>query len=39
MTTIIATHEMKFAQDVADQIVFLDQGKVIETGSPKNFFQ
>lgn len=38
MTTIIATHEMKFAQDVADQIVFLDQGKVIETGSPKNFF-
>lgn len=39
MTMIIATHEMDFAREVADRIVFLDGGRVIETSDPKNFFR
>ncbi|MES2207455.1 MAG: amino acid ABC transporter permease/ATP-binding protein [Pseudomonadota bacterium] len=34
MTMIIATHEVRFAREVADRIVFMDEGKIIETGSP-----
>lgn len=39
MTMIIATHEMKFAQEVASQIVFLDGGRVVESQEPKVFFK
>ena len=38
MTTIIVTHEMNFAREVASRIVFLDKGKIIEEGKPKDFF-
>ena len=38
MTMIIATHEMGFARDVADRVCFLDQGRVIEQGSPEHVF-
>lgn len=38
MSMVIVTHEMKFAQAVADKIVFFDGGVVIEEGSPKEFF-
>ncbi|MCU0570408.1 MAG: peptide ABC transporter ATP-binding protein, partial [Oculatellaceae cyanobacterium Prado106] len=38
MTMIIATHEMDFAQDVADRVVFLDGGQIVETSDPKTFF-
>lgn len=38
MTMVVVTHEMRFARDVADQVVFLDAGTVIETGSPAQFF-
>ncbi|WP_043424146.1 amino acid ABC transporter ATP-binding protein [Arthrobacter sp. 135MFCol5.1] len=34
MTMIVVTHEIKFARDVADRIVFMDEGKVIEQGPP-----
>ena len=37
-TLIIVTHEMRFALDVADRVVFMDDGKIIEEGSPKELF-
>jgi len=39
ITMLIATHEMSFAREVADRILFLDQGKVLEDASPEVFFQ
>lgn len=39
MTMIIATHEMKFAEEVADQIVFMDAGNIVETADPYTFFR
>jgi general L-amino acid transport system ATP-binding protein len=38
MTMIIVTHEMGFARRVADRVVFMDQGQVIETAPPADFF-
>jgi len=38
MTQIVVTHEMKFARDVADRVVFLDGGKVVEVGPPDKIF-
>ncbi len=38
MTMIVVTHEMGFARKVADRMVFMDAGEIIETGSPKEFF-
>ncbi|MCP4303901.1 MAG: amino acid ABC transporter ATP-binding protein [bacterium] len=38
MTMIIATHEMGFARDVADQVCFLDNGVILEKGEPKQIF-
>jgi polar amino acid transport system ATP-binding protein len=34
VTMMIVTHEMQFARDVADRVVFMDQGKVVEAGDP-----
>jgi polar amino acid transport system ATP-binding protein len=34
MTMIVVTHEMGFAREVADTMVFLDGGRIIETGAP-----
>jgi ABC-type polar amino acid transport system ATPase subunit len=34
MTMIVVTHEMGFARDVADQVVFMDDGQVAESGRP-----
>jgi polar amino acid transport system ATP-binding protein len=34
MTMVIVTHEMAFARDVADRVIFVDRGKIIEHGSP-----
>lgn len=39
MTMIIVTHEMEFAKVVADKIVFLDKGQIVEESSPKEFFE
>lgn len=39
MTMICVTHEMAFARKVANQIVFMDKGEIIETNSPQAFFE
>ena len=39
MTMIVVTHEMGFAREVADRVLFMDGGRVIETGTPEHFFQ
>jgi ABC-type histidine transport system ATPase subunit len=38
MTMLVATHEMGFARKVADRVVFLDQGKIVEVGTPEEVF-
>ncbi|GAQ16633.1 arginine transport ATP-binding protein ArtM [Oceanobacillus picturae] len=38
ITMVIVTHEMNFAKEVADRVLFLDQGKLVEEGKPKDFF-
>ena len=38
MTMIIVTHEMQFAYDVSSKVIFLDQGKILEEGTPKEVF-
>ena len=38
MTMIIVTHEIGFAKEVASRVVFIDDGKIIEEGTPKEFF-
>lgn len=38
MTMLIVTHEMSFAEKVADRIVFMDQGNIIEESTPEEFF-
>lgn len=37
-TLIIVTHEMGFARDVADTVVFMDQGQIVEEGTPQDIF-
>jgi general L-amino acid transport system ATP-binding protein len=38
MTMLVVTHEMGFAREVADRILFFDQGRIVESGTPENFF-
>jgi glutamate transport system ATP-binding protein len=38
MTMIVVTHEMGFAREVCDRIIFIDEGKIVEEGSPEEFF-
>jgi polar amino acid transport system ATP-binding protein len=38
MTMIVVTHEMGFAQEVADRVVFMDQGNIVEQGAPGDIF-
>ena len=38
MTMVVVTHEMGFARKVADQMVFMDGGEIVETGPPETFF-
>ena len=38
MTMVVVTHEMGFARKVADRMVFMDEGSIVETGNPKQFF-
>jgi ABC-type histidine transport system ATPase subunit len=37
-TMIIVTHEMRFAKEVSSKVIFLDQGRIEEEGTPDNFF-
>ncbi len=39
MTMVIVTHEMDFARSFADTVVFMDRGRVIETGPPEQIFE
>ena len=39
MTMAVVTHEMGFAREVCDRIVFIDDGHIVEEGSPKEFFE
>jgi polar amino acid transport system ATP-binding protein len=38
MTMLIVTHEMRFAAEVADRVIFMDQGVVVEDGAPRDIF-
>lgn len=39
MTMVVVTHEMGFAKEVADEIIFMDEGRIIERGTDKSFFE
>jgi ABC-type polar amino acid transport system ATPase subunit len=39
MTMVVVTHEMGFARGVADEIIFMDEGKIIERGTGEEFFE
>jgi general L-amino acid transport system ATP-binding protein len=38
MTMLCVTHEMGFARSVADRVIFMDRGEIVEQGAPKEFF-
>jgi polar amino acid transport system ATP-binding protein len=38
MTMVVVTHEMGFAREVADRIIFMDHGQIVEMGTPEHFF-
>ncbi len=38
MTMVVVTHEMGFAREVADRVIFMDDGKIVEEGTPEHFF-
>ena len=38
MTMVVVTHEMGFAREVADRVVFMDEGVIVEEGTPEHFF-
>ncbi len=38
MTMAVVTHEMSFAKDVADRVIFMDEGKILEEGTPEEIF-
>ena len=38
MTMVIVTHEMGFAREVADRVIFVDEGKIKEEGTPDEIF-
>ncbi|NTU59818.1 MAG: amino acid ABC transporter ATP-binding protein [Deltaproteobacteria bacterium] len=39
MTMVVVTHEMGFAREVADRVVFMDEGEILEVGPPQHFFE
>jgi ABC-type polar amino acid transport system ATPase subunit len=39
MTMIVVTHEMGFAKEVADRVMFMADGEVVEVGTPQHFFE
>jgi ABC-type polar amino acid transport system ATPase subunit len=38
MTMVVVTHEMRFAQEVADRVIFMDEGRIVEQGAPNQLF-
>jgi general L-amino acid transport system ATP-binding protein len=39
MTMVVVTHEMGFARKAADRMIFMDAGRIVETGTPQEFFE
>jgi putative glutamine transport system ATP-binding protein len=39
MTMVVVTHEMGFAREVADRVVFMDKGQIVEISRPEEFFE
>jgi putative lysine transport system ATP-binding protein len=39
LTMVIVTHEMEFARDVSDRVIFMDKGVIAEEGTPKEIFE
>ena len=39
MTMLVVTHEMGFAKKVADRVIFMDQGQIVEVAPPEEFFE
>jgi ABC-type polar amino acid transport system ATPase subunit len=39
ITMLVVTHEMGFAREVADRLLFFDEGELIEEGAPQHFFE
>ena len=39
MTMVVVTHEMGFAREVADNVIFMDEGAIVEVGTPDHFFK
>jgi len=38
MTMLVVTHEMGFARQAADRIIFMDEGRILESATPEKFF-
>jgi polar amino acid transport system ATP-binding protein len=38
MTMVVVTHEMGFAREVSDRVLFMDEGKIVEQGTPEQIF-
>ncbi len=38
MTMIVVTHEMRFAKTIADRVIFMDEGDIVEENEPNGFF-
>ena len=39
ITMVVVTHEMGFAREVADRVIFMDEGTIVEEGTPEHFFK
>ncbi len=39
MTMMVITHEMGFAKEVADRVIFMESGQIVEQGTPQHFFE
>lgn len=39
MTMLCVTHEMGFAREVADRVIFMDRGEIVESGAPDDMFR
>jgi ABC-type polar amino acid transport system ATPase subunit len=39
ITMLVVSHEMGFARQVADRVIFMDEGQIVEINTPKNFFE
>jgi polar amino acid transport system ATP-binding protein len=38
MTMLVVSHEMRFARDVADRVIFMEHGRIVEEGRPEQLF-